>query len=49
MESVKNVVIIRQMLITKGLLKLYSAEENMNLDSDLESHYSEVTMDAIMR
>ena len=49
MESVKNDVIIRQMLITKGLLNLYSAEEKKNLDSDLESYYSEVTMEAIMR
>ena len=49
MESVKNVVIIRQMLITNGLLNLYSSEEKMNLDSDLESSYSEVMMEAIMR
>ena len=48
-ESVKNVVIIRQMFITKESLNLFSAEEKNNLDSDLESSYSEVMMGAIMR
>ena len=48
-ESVRNVVIIRQMLITNGLLNSYSSEEKMNPESDLESFCSEVMMEVTMR
>ena len=47
-ELVKNVVIFRQMFITRESLDLSSAEEKMNLDSDMEIHYSEVTIYTVM-
>ena len=48
-EFVKNVVIFRQMFITRESLDLFSAEEKMYFDSEMEIHYSEVTMNAVLR